>query len=355
MTSLIEKLLKNSTVKETEMLTDSSIFAPKDFVNVGIPLIDVALSGRIDGGISPGMLMLAGPSRHFKSAFALILAKAFMDKYKDGILLFYDSEFGTPVSYFDSFGVDKDRVIHTPVKNIEELKHDIIVQLKDLSKKDKIIIIIDSIGNIASIKEVDDAAAGKSVADMTRAKQLKSLFRITTPYIKMLDIPIIAINHTYKELALFPKNIVSGGTGGMYSSDAVWIIGRQQDKDLKGLNGYHFIINIEKSRYVREKSKLPITVSFDGGVKKTSGLFDLALDMEYIALVKKGYYQRVDPKTGEFIGDGPIKTKNMINDDQMWKEIFAETDFAYKIHEKFSLLTNEDLVDKRFPNIDLSE
>ncbi len=36
-----------------------------------------------------------------------------------------------------------------------------------------VIIVVDSVGNLASKKEVDDALEGKSVADMTRAKQMK--------------------------------------------------------------------------------------------------------------------------------------------------------------------------------------
>ena len=136
-------------------------------------------------------------------------------------------------------------------------------------------MIIDSIGNIASKKELEDAMNEKSVADMSRAKQLKSLFRMTTPYLTMKDIPCIAINHTYKEQGLFPKDIVSGGTGVYYSADNIWIIGRQQDKVGTEIKGYHFVINVEKSRFVKEKSKLPISVSWEGGVQRWSGLLGI--------------------------------------------------------------------------------
>ncbi|MEK9700023.1 MAG: hypothetical protein VW270_29860, partial [Candidatus Poseidoniales archaeon] len=84
---------------------------------------------------------------------------------------------------------------------------------------DKVIIIIDSIGNLASKKEVEDALDGKSVADMSRAKQMKSLFRMVTPHLTMKDIPMVVVNHTYKEIGMFPKDIVGGGTGSYYSAD----------------------------------------------------------------------------------------------------------------------------------------
>ena len=88
----------------------------------------------------------------------------------------------------------------------------------------------------------------------------------------MKDIPLLAVNHTYQEIGLFPKQIVSGGTGITYSADNVWIIGRQQDKVGTEIQGYHFVINVEKSRFVREKSKIPISVSWEGGIEKWSGL-----------------------------------------------------------------------------------
>ena len=209
--SLLDKLVKNSTIKMTSPLDSSKVFGKKEMAPTPVPMVNVALSGKIDGGLSPGLLLLAGPSKHFKSAFALLMAAAYLNKHDDAILLFYDSEFGTPQAYFESFGIDMSRVVHTPIVNVEELKFDIVKQLDSIEKKDNVVIVIDSIGNLASKKEADDALDGKSVADMSRAKALKSLFRIVTPHLNLKDIPLIAVNHTYKEIGLFPKDVVSGG------------------------------------------------------------------------------------------------------------------------------------------------
>ena len=274
--SLLDKLVKNSTIKMTAPLMESKVFGKKDMAPTDVPMVNVALSGRIDGGLSPGLLVLAGPSKHFKSAFALLMAGAYMKRNKDAILLFYDAEFGTPQAYFESFGIDMDRVVHTPITDVEQLKFDISQQLDKIEKKDNVVIVIDSVGNLASKKETQDALDGKSVADMSRAKALKSLFRIVTPHLNLKDIPLIAVNHTYQEIGLFPKAIVSGGTGIYYSADAIWIIGRRQEKVGTEITGYHFVINIEKSRHVKEKSKIPISVSWDGGIVKWSGLMDVA-------------------------------------------------------------------------------
>ena len=317
-------------------------------IQTSVPMINVALGGSIDGGLTPGLTMIAGQSKHFKTGFSLLLASAFLKKYEDGVVLFYDSEFGTPQSYFETFGIDLDSVIHTPITDVEELKHDIMKQLKDIEREDKVFILVDSIGNLASKKEVEDALDGKSVADMTRAKQLKSLFRMVTPHLSLKDIPMAVVNHTYKEIGMFPKDIVGGGTGSYYSADNIWIIGRQQDKDGSEIAGYHFIINIEKSRYVKEKSKIPITISWEGGINKWSGLFDVALEGEYIVKPKNGWYALVDRETGE-IQEPNMRAKDIVNNKELWMKMFKETDFPQYIQKKykvgFSSIIEEDEVE----------
>jgi RecA/RadA recombinase len=300
--SLMDKIKKNSTIKDSSILSKSKFFTEKDMVPTDVPMINVALSGKLDGGIVPGLTMWAGPSKNFKTAFSLLMAKAYLDKYPEAVLLFYDSEFGTPIKYFETFQIDMTRVLHTPLTDIEQLKFDIMQQLQDVNRGDKLIIILDSIGNLASKKEVEDALDGKSVADMSRAKQVKSLFRMVTPHLNLKDIPMVVVNHTYKEIGMFPKDIVGGGTGSYYSADNIFILGRQQEKDGTEVVGYNFIINVEKSRYAKEKSKIPISVSFDGGIQKYSGLVDIAIEGNFVSKPSPGWYAKVDQKTVE-IGD----------------------------------------------------
>ena len=333
--SIMDKLKKNSKIKASEVLADSKFFGEKDQTTTPVPMVNVALSGDIDGGLVSGLTVLAGPSKHFKTSFALLMAAAYQKAKPDSVVLFYDSEFGSPQSYFETFGIDVTRVLHTPIANVEELKFDLIGQLENLDAKDDVIIVIDSIGNLASKKELEDAMNEKSVADMSRAKALKGLFRMVTPYLTMKNIPMLAINHTYKEIGLFPKDIVSGGTGIMYSADNVWIIGRRQNKTGTEVTGYDFIVNVEKSRYVREKSKIPVSVSWDGGVEKYSGLLDLALAGGYAIKPNNGWYQRVNKETGEMLG-GKLREKDTLTA-EFWDPIFEETDFKDFIRRSYQI------------------
>ena len=337
--SLLDKIKKNSTVKQAEVLSKSKFFNKKDMIPTQIPAINVALSGRLDGGLTPGLTVWAGPSKHFKTAFSLLMAKSYLDKYPDAALLFYDSEFGTPQSYFDSFGIDTTRVLHTPITNIEELKFDVMQQIDNLERGDRVMIVIDSVGNLASKKEVEDALEGKSVADMTRAKQLKSLFRMVTPHLTMKDIPMVVVNHIYMEQGLYPKAIVSGGTGIYYSADNIYIIGRSQEKDGTEVTGYNFTINVEKSRYVKEKSKIPIEVSFTGGISKWSGLLDIAMESGHVVKPSNGWYSRVNVDTGE-IEEKKFRVKDTDSKD-FWLPILTQKSFSDFVTNRYQIAHGE--------------
>jgi RecA/RadA recombinase len=227
-----------------------------------------------------------------------------------------------------------ERVVHTPITDVEQLKFDIMNQLQNIERGEKVMIVLDSIGNLASKKEVEDALDQKSVADMSRAKQIKSLFRMVTPHLTLKDIPMVVVNHTYKEIGMYPKDIVGGGTGSYYSADNIFIIGRQQEKDGTEIVGYNFIMNVEKSRYVKEKSKIPVTVSFEGGINKYSGLLDVAIEGGFVIKPSNGWFSKVNKKTGE------AGNKLRYDDTQtaeFWNDILASEEFNEYIRKKYEI------------------
>ena len=349
MNALLDKLKKNSTIKETNVLSESKLFSTKDLIQTSVPALNVALSGKLDGGLTPGLTIFAGPSKHFKTAFAMMLVKSFLDKYDDGIVLFYDSEFGAPQSYFENFGIDTGKVVHTPITDIEQLKHDIMKQINELERKDRVMIVVDSVGNLASKKEVDDALDCKSVADMTRAKQMKSLFRMITPHLTIKDIPMVVVNHTYMEIGMFPKAIVSGGTGIYYSADNIFIIGRQQEKSGTEVIGYNFIINVEKSRFVREKSKIPIEVTFEGGISKWSGLLDIALESGHVIKPSNGWYQLATEEKKYRLNDTYNK--------EFWLPVLTDPTFSEWVEKRYRMAGGQMMEGENveIPDEDVSE
>lgn len=336
---IMDKLMKAGSVKGAGILSESVFFTEKDSTPTHIPILNIALSGSLTGGLESGLTTVAGPSKHFKSNIGLVLAKAYLDKYADGICLFLDSEFGITKEYIASVGIDPARVLHVPIEHIEMMKFDLVKRLDAVERGDHVVILIDSIGNTSSKKELDDALDEKAVADMTRAKSLKSFFRIITPHLTTKDIPCIAINHTYQELALFPRQIVGGGTGGTYSSNTIFIIGRQQEKDSAGeIEGWNFILNVEKSRKVKEKSKLSFLVTYEGGIAKYSGMLELALESKHVVAPTKGWYQRMDPETGEAL-TGKLRAKDLTTA-EFWDPVLKDPVFQQFVERKFKVSYN---------------
>ena len=150
----------------------------------------------------------------------------------------------------------------------------------------------------------------------------------------MKDIPMVVVNHTYMEIGMFPKAIVGGGTGSYYSADNIFILGRQQEKDGGEIAGYNFIINVEKSRYVREKSKIPVTITFEGGINKWSGLLDIALDSGHVSKPSNGWYAKVNQETGE------IGNKLRYADTQtaeFWSDIINDSSFKEFVRKRYEI------------------
>jgi RecA/RadA recombinase len=342
--SLRDRLIKNSKIAETAVLQTSKFFVNKDQVHIGIPALDIALSGDVDGGFEPGLTLWCGPSKHFKTMYSLLMVKAYLDKYPDAVCIFYDSEFGAPHAYWKSVGIDMNRVIHCPLTDIEQFKFDVMSQLQEIKRGDKVIILVDSIGNLASKKEVDDALKENSAADMTRAKQLKSCFRMITPHLTIKDIPMVAVNHIYMTQEMYSKPVVSGGTGIYLSADNIYIIGRQQEKEGDEIVGYHFVINVEKSRHSREKSKIRVLVTHEEGLSKWSGLMDMALESGHVIKPKNGWYAKVNKATGEIDGKNYrfADTENAA----FWGPILADPAFKDWVRSTYQVAHNSLLQDK---------
>lgn len=336
MSSLMEKLLKNSSIENTAPLSKSDILRNKPADSTGVYIMDLALSGKlVNGGLKSGCTGFAGASKHFKTGFALLNVAAYLKAHEDAICLFYDNEGGAATEFFDSYGIDKDRVIHSFFQHLEELKFDISSQLDNISKGDKVIIFIDSLGNAASKKEAQDALNKNSAADMTRAKEMKSVFRIITPLVVTRDIPLVYIQHTYKDMGLYPKEIVSGGQGGTLASNTVIVIGKRQVKDGKELLGSEFVMKIDKSRYIKEQSVLPITVTYDQGINKYSGLLEIALKAGVVKKPKQGWYARTIVKD-----DKNWRAKETACD-EFWKPILENESQVKLIEDLYSLSSSK--------------
>lgn len=331
MSDLLKRLQKAGSL-DSVILSESKSFQETNYIDTGYPMLNLALSGRVDGGLTSGLTIFAGPSRHFKSNYMVMCMAAFQRANPDGVILFYNTESGTKKSYFEAYDIDSSRVLEQKPMDIEEFRFDIMQKLNELTEDSvgKVMIAVDSFGNIASKKEIQDSISGNAAADMTRAKQMKSLGRMITPYLSKFDIPAVGVNHVYETQEMFSKQVMSGGTGLMYSADTIIFVGRRQEKSGTELVGYNFDLSINKSRFVVEGRKFPITVTYEDGVKKYSGMLDLILELTD-EVTQSGAWYTVK---GE---DKKVRRSDIENNSEFIDNIIYSDSFKELCNAKFTL------------------
>lgn len=135
---------------------------------------------------------------------------------------------------------------------------------------------------------------------------------------------------------LLENGVVSHNSGQYYSANNIFIIGRRQNKTGKELDGYDFIINVDKSRTVKEKSVIPISVEFGKGIVKHSGLLELGKHLGFVDSPTQGWYEAIDPESGEVFSDRKYR-KAETNCKEFWQPLFDKTNFKDKIREFYQV------------------
>lgn len=344
MSDLMKRMLA-VTKKDGRVTTlEESQYATKEVVaHTDIPMLNVALSSKLDGGLIPGLTMVVGESRSFKSNFCVKCMAAYLRTYPEAIAIFADCEFGASKKLFSKYGIDPARVIHLPFEDVEEMKIKLTKLINSVQEGDKVFIMVDSVSQVASRKESEDAENEKVTQDMTRARALNSFWRIVTPKLTLRGIPMFAINSFYEDIGnQYAEPIIKGGKQGFLSCDQVWFVSRRQIKDeaSKSLLGWDFVINIMKGRFVKEKAKIPITVLFDGGIAKCSGLLEMARLGGFVELYGGSRYRRT-PLAG-FKEDPGLFKKDIANNWEWWEPVVENEAFAAFVEKFYGI--NESLV-----------
>lgn len=312
----------------------------KEFAPLPVPMMNVAFSGKWDGGLSSGITVLAGESKMGKTFIGLVCVKAYMDAYEDAVCIYLDSEAGAGYKYFERLEIPQERVFHIPVEDIETAKSQLAKILDNLKKtnpteKKRFIVFFDSLGNIASKKECEDAVNGKMVADMSRAKAVKSFFRVVTPYINLMCVPMIVVAHTYKTQDLFPTDVVGGGTGSVYSADTVFILSKSKETgdDKNDIRGFRFRLKVHKSRFVIEGRRFELVSDLQKGIDKFSDLFAWSLDNGYITMPTKGFYLK-----NEKYGDAKKYRRSEIDwNPDFWEPLVNDPEFIQAYEKSYAI------------------
>ena len=329
----------------------------KVFISTGVYLVDAAMSGRLlNGGIATNRIsVFAGESGAGKSFMCFSCAK---HAQKAGYSVIYiDTENAIDLEDLPKYGVDnsidKFRLVRSnKVEDVNMLLTQLIDDLKEQKlagyELPKLLIVIDSLGQMASNKEKNDLLKGDIKQDMTKAKALGSLFRSINTDLGYLDIPLLVANHTYLTMDLFPKSVMKGGNGLLYSASVIGMMsksqlktGEEDDMDL-GASGISVLFKTQKSRLAKPK-KIRFDISFAHGMNPYTGL-DAFCRPEYLEQIgiAKGKME-VDKKTGEmtFIPGGIRWYVSHLNKSVTTKQLFSPEIFTQEVLEKMAPIVND--------------
>ena len=251
-------------------------------IDTGAYILNAALSGTIKGGIPNNkVLCFAGESATGKTFFALGVVKRFLTDNPSGGVFYFDTEAAVTKDMMEERGVDTSRVIISEPESVQQFRHNAIQILDNYIKSDNkppMLMVLDSLGQLSTSKELEDTAEGKETRDMTRAQVLKATFRVLTLKLAKAKVPLIVTNHVYEIVGSYiPTKEMSGGSGLKYTASQIVFLSKKKDKDGKDVVGNIIKCKMVKSRFTKEKKEVEVKLTYDKGLDRYYGLLDLAL------------------------------------------------------------------------------
>jgi RecA/RadA recombinase len=289
-TKAIKKVLKGEDV--FAMDDEKNPYTITEFIDTGCYILNAVIgNGDIFGGMPKGKrVAFAGPSSTGKSLLTAHVAKSYLKEVEGSHLVAFETEGASFFDMMKSIDIDQDRVTIIPTSTVEKFKHNITKLLKSITDERKeginneYIFLLDSLGMLATEKETNDALEGKYVADMTRAKTIRSIFRIISLDLFRLQIPFLIVNHSYETMDLYGAPKMSGGGGVTYASDVIIMLTKAKEKEGTAHIGAILSLNVNKSRFIPENVKGKVFCLFKKGIMKHSYLLEVGLET---GLIKK--------------------------------------------------------------------
>ena len=253
------------------------------FVDTGSYIFNALVSGSIYGGIpSNKVTALAGESSTGKTFFALSIVRHFLESNPQGNVIYFESESAISKQMMEERNIDVARVGLVPVVTVQEFRTQamkIVSEYEKLKEADRppLLMVLDSLGNLSTSKEMEDSAAGKDTRDMTRAQVVKSIFRVLTLNLGRANIPLLVTNHTYEVVGAYvPMKEMSGGTGLKYAASNIIFLSKAKEKDGTEVVGNIITATNRKSRFTKENSKVKTRLFYDErGLDRYYGVLEL--------------------------------------------------------------------------------
>lgn len=313
----------------------------RDWISTGNYLLNAQISGDPYKGMPSGRIwQLAGMNSSGKTYVMLETVK---NAQKLGyFFVLFETEFASnDKQELKTRGIDIENMIFAPVPTIEELTTQMINILDELDGKEKLIIGIDSIGNISSDKELKDKTEGKDARDMTKQQALRAMFRTCTLKAGIKNVPIIPINHQYSQIGGFGGPVISGGEGPAYNASITSTVTKAQVKEGTDTVAARITVTNEKCRTAKEKTKIKFDIDFELGLTLYSGLFEFCYEDEGI-FIKDGNSYKINPEKIPTLAhkkDDKVSKAKMTP--KFWED-FLEHGLADYMRKKFKYQSSTD-------------
>ena len=254
----------------------------KDYIDTGSYVFNALVSGSIYGGVpSNKITAIAGESSTGKTFFCLGIVQHFLDSDPDAGVIYFESESAISKQMIVDRGIDADRMMIVPVSTIEEFRTqscrilDKYMEQKESDRK-PMMFVLDSLGMLASNKEVEDVANDKNVRDMTKSQLIKGAFRVLTLKLGKANVPMLVTNHTYDVIGSYiPTKEMGGGSGLKYASSTIIYLSKKKEKDGTEVVGNIIKCKAQKSRLTKENSQVETRLYYDRGLDRYYGLIEL--------------------------------------------------------------------------------
>jgi len=259
------------------VMDQSNFSEVTEWIHTGNYHLNACVSGSLfRGWPNNRSCSVAGPSGTGKTFLTLNSVREAINMGYN--VIYYDSEAAVDKEQMIKFGIDTTKVNYQPVNTVQEFRTSVTTITKKMQEIKraggdipKLMIILDSAGNLATQKEIDDAASGSEKSDMTRSKILKSIFRIIMTPLADLKIPFIFTNHTYQSQSFIPMQIAGGGTGPEYAASIVLMLNKAQLKDGADKVGIIVTAKPSKNRFAKP-TPIKFHLNFSEGMNPYVGL-----------------------------------------------------------------------------------
>jgi len=229
----------NTIAPDGEIIDDNPMAKIDEWISTGSYILNAALSGSVFGGMpNRRSLGLAGEEGSGKTYVALSICRNGINDLGYQVI-YLDSEGSIDKDFVARLGVDTSKVRLQAVNTIEEVNF-IAAQIVDQFEKNieagksspKVMIVLDSLGNLSSTKEATDTVEGTAKRDMTKQQEIRKLFRVNGMKFAKHGIPFIVNAHVYEKIgSYFPGKEVAGGGGLKYNVSIMFMLSKKKLED----------------------------------------------------------------------------------------------------------------------------